>query len=69
HKFEYGFIAQEVEEVLPHLVTEREQDGMKEILRTGNDLHALSFGSIQQLKAENQELKERLAAIEAKLEL
>ncbi|EMB9233694.1 tail fiber domain-containing protein [Vibrio alginolyticus] len=69
HKFEYGFIAQEVEKVLPHLVTEREQDGMKEILRTGNDLHALSFGSIQQLKAENQELKERLAAIEAKLEL
>lgn len=76
HKFEYGFIAQEVEEVLPHLVTEREQDGMKEILRTGNDLHALAFGSIQQLKAENdelkaknQELEERLAAIEAKLGL
>lgn len=75
HKFEYGFIAQEMEEVLPHLVTERE-DGMKTILRTGNDLHALSFGSIQQLKAENdelkaknQELEERLAAIEAKLGL
>ncbi|MGI2895465.1 tail fiber domain-containing protein [Vibrio alginolyticus] len=68
HKYEYGFIAQEMEQVLPHLVKERE-DGMKTILRTGNDLHALSFGSIQQLKAENQELKERLAVIEAKLEL
>lgn len=67
-QYEYGFIAQEVETVLPHLVLTGEY-GMKNISRKGNDFHAIAFKAIQELTEENKQLKDRLAAIEAHLGL
>jgi len=67
-QFEYGFVAQDVETILPHLILTG-QDGMKNISRKGNDFHAIAFKAIQELSEENKQLKDRLAAIEAHLGL
>ncbi|EPN3956404.1 tail fiber domain-containing protein [Vibrio alginolyticus] len=68
YRFEMGFIAQEVEKVLPHLVKE-DARGYKAIKSDDNTLLAVAYQAIREVSLENQELKERLAAIEAKLEL
>ncbi|MCK8112487.1 tail fiber domain-containing protein [Vibrio sp. 2CM40D] len=68
HRFEMGFLAQEVEKVLPHIVKD-DVHGYKAIKSDDNTLMALAYQAIREVNQENQELKERLAAIEAKLEL
>jgi hypothetical protein len=59
--FYSGFIAQDVEEVLPHLISEQEMLGMKEGVRYKalNESGMISYlvGSIQKLKKEIEHLK------------
>ena len=71
----FGFIAQEVRELFPELV--HEDDGEEGLLSLAYDqFAALAIGAIQEqqeelddLRAENDELHERVAAIERRLEL
>jgi len=60
----YGVIAQEIEEILPNLVTEI--DGIKRVDYT--QLTPILIKSVQELKVENTILKERLVSIEEKLD-
>lgn len=75
YRYEVGFIAQEVEKVFPHLVKD-DARGYKAIKTGDNTLIGVAYQAIRELnhendklKAKNQELEERLAAIEAKLGL
>jgi hypothetical protein len=56
-----GFIAQDYEKVFPQWVV-TDKDGYKAISTSG--LQALTVESIRQLKADNDELRGRLAALE-----
>ena len=58
-----GFIAQEVQEVLPDMVDDSEPDNLK--VSTGPLIPRL-VKAIQELKLENEELKQRVQALEAK---
>ena len=60
----YGVIAQEIEEILPNLVTEI--DGIKRVDYT--QLTPILIKSVQELKVENTMLKNRLVSIEEKLD-
>lgn len=60
----YGLIAQEVEQVLPELVTEDEQ-GYKKV--NYSKLPMLTLQAIKELKEENDALKKANAAMEARL--
>ena len=60
----YGVIAQEIEEILPNLVTEI--DGIKRVDYT--QLTPILIKSVQELKVENTMLKNRLFSIEEKLD-
>jgi len=72
-KTEYGFIAQEVEEVLKE--SEVENTGMISIVDNGNyemrynDLFAPMVKAIQELKAENEELKKNNEDLVSEVEL
>ncbi|UCR91735.1 hypothetical protein [Vibrio phage 536] len=68
YKFEMGFLAQEVEKVLPHVISENAQ-GYKAIKSNDNTLLAVAYQAIRELNEENRQLKDRLAAIEAHLGL
>lgn len=59
---EYGLIAEEVHQVAPELVTylEEEIDGLKEF-----EFKAIFVKAIQELKAENDELKARIEVLES----
>ena len=57
-----GFIAQEVEEVIPDWVWEA-QDGYKRVTIRG--FEALTVEALRELEAENEELRSRLAALES----
>jgi hypothetical protein len=57
----YGLIAQDVEQVLPELVVTR-TDGYKAV--DYSELPMLTIQAVKELKAENDELKRRLAAVE-----
>lgn len=57
-----GFIAQEVEEIIPDWVWEAE-DGYKRVTIRG--FEALTVEAIRELKSENDELRSRLAALES----
>ena len=61
-----GFIAQEVEELLPQIVYE-DDEGMKMI--GYQSLIPLLTSAIQELGLQNQALRKKLAAIERQLEL
>lgn len=50
-KYELGLIAQDVQAVLPHLVTE-DDDGILRIKSGSNDLLAVAFAAIKELQAE-----------------
>jgi hypothetical protein len=58
----YGLIAQDVEQVLPELVVTRE-DGYKAI--DYSKLPLLTIQAVKELKAENDDLKKRVAELEA----
>ncbi len=62
----YGLMAQEVEQILPELVT-TDADGYKAV--NYSKLPLLAIQAIKDLKSENDALKKRLAAIEAYLKL
>ncbi len=68
YKFEMGFLAQEVEKILPHVISENAQ-GYKAIKSNDNTLLAVAYQAIRELNEENKQLKDRLAAIEAHLGL
>jgi hypothetical protein len=59
-----GFIAQEVEEVIPNWVDEN-TDGFKTLTIQPNQVTALEVESIRTLKMENDMMRERLAALES----
>ena len=58
----YGLIAQEVEEILPELVSNDEK-GFKRV-SYGNELDMLLLKAVQELKAENEDLKKRIEILE-----
>jgi hypothetical protein len=60
----YGVIAQEVEEVLPEVVQEN-LDGEKSVAYS--EIIPVLIESIKQLKSENEDLKQRITALEVKL--
>ena len=60
-----GFVAQEVQQVFPEWVSEGE-DGYLMLSMRG--FEAVAVRAIQELNAENSELRARLAAIEARLD-
>ena len=60
----YGLIAQDVEQVLPELVVTR-PDGYKAV--DYSELPMLTIQAVKELKAENDELKRRLADVERAL--
>ncbi len=62
---EVGVIAQEVEEVLPEVVSEN-SDGYKSV--DYSKLSALLIEAVKELKAENDVLKEKVEALEKKLQ-
>ncbi|HHY9775299.1 TPA: tail fiber domain-containing protein, partial [Escherichia coli] len=68
---EIGIIAQDLQEVLPEAVSTSSvgsQDNPEEILTISNSaVNALLIKAIQEMSEENKLLRERLAAIEAKL--
>ncbi|QBO64850.1 hypothetical protein G37_3_00252 [Escherichia phage vB_EcoM_G37-3] len=68
---EIGIIAQDLQEVLPEAVSTSSvgsQDNPEEILTISNSaVNALLIKAIQEMSEENKILRERLAAIEAKL--
>ncbi|ASR73867.1 tail fiber protein [Vibrio phage vB_ValP_IME271] len=68
YRFEMGFLAQEVEKVLPHIVKD-DVRGYKAIRSGDNTLLAVAYQAIRELNEENKQLKDRLAAIEAHLGL
>jgi hypothetical protein len=59
-----GFIAQDVEKVLPDWVGEGDQ-GMKTIAIPGRAFEAMTVESLRALKMENEELRDRVRALEA----
>ncbi|MFH1347290.1 MAG: tail fiber domain-containing protein [Candidatus Margulisiibacteriota bacterium] len=61
-----GLVAQEVEKVIPELVFTNKVDGFKGI--NYSEISAVFVEAIKELEAENKELKDRLAKIEAKME-
>lgn len=64
-KREFGFIAQEVEEVFPNLVyTKNDEEGTKSLKYDG--LIAPLLEAVKELKAENDALKARVEALENK---
>ena len=60
----FGLVAQEVQQVMPELVTE-DQQGSKAVRY--NKLPLLLLQAVKELKAENETLKEKLASQEARL--
>lgn len=68
---EIGIIAQDLQEVLPEAVSTSSvgsQDNPEEILTISNSaVNALLIKAVQEMSEENKLLRERLAAIEAKL--
>ncbi len=62
---DFGLIAQEVRAVLPQLVNGDERLGMLTV--NYSQLSVVAIGAIQELKAENDQLKSRLEKIEAML--
>jgi len=62
---ESGLLAQDVEKVLPHLV-QNDQHGHKAVFYN-KEIQMHMVQAIKELKAENDELKKRLAALEARL--
>jgi hypothetical protein len=63
NQLSFGLIAQEVEEVLPELVTE-DENGYKAVRY--NKLPLLLLQAIKELKADNDALRKRLEALERK---
>jgi Chaperone of endosialidase len=61
----YGLIAQEVEQVLPELVT-TDSDGYKAVDYT--KLPLLTIQAVKELKAENDELKKQVSALKQQVE-
>lgn len=61
----FGLIAQEVEQVLPELVTKDEQ-GFRAV--NYSKLPLLTLQAVKELKAENETLKQQNAALESRLE-
>jgi hypothetical protein len=59
-----GFIAQEVEKVFPDWV-DQDSKGLKRIVLNPTQLAALEIESIRTLKAENDDLRERVKSLEA----
>jgi len=69
-RHEIGFIAQEVEKVLPQVVSKGNNAYAEEVYSLDyNSLIPILTKAIQELETQNTELKERLAKIEAKLDL
>ena len=60
----YGVIAQEIEEILPHLVTEK--DGIKRV--DYMQFTPILINSVKELRDENKKLNNRLITLEDKLE-
>ncbi|PLX11545.1 MAG: hypothetical protein C0597_14910 [Marinilabiliales bacterium] len=58
-----GFIAQEVEKVIPELVFENEVDGYKGV--NYEEMSAVLVEAIKEMKTENEELKLRISKLEA----
>jgi hypothetical protein len=67
-KKDYGFIAHEVQEVFPFLVS-GEKDGKDYQGISYNSIIPITVKEIQELKKENKELKSRLKSLEEKVEL
>jgi len=65
HGGHYGVLVQEVEGVLPEVVRQS-MDGEKSVAYS--ELIPVLIESIKQLKAENEQLSERLAAVEGRLD-
>ncbi len=60
----YGVIAQEIEKILPHLVTEK--DGIKRV--DYMQFTPILIKSVKELKEDNKNLNNRLLKLEDKLE-
>lgn len=66
-KREVGIIAQDLEKELPEAVSKVEVDGSDVLTISNSAVNALLIKAIQEMSEENKLLRERLAAIEAKL--
>ncbi|EFG9411386.1 tail fiber domain-containing protein [Escherichia coli] len=66
-KREAGIIAQDLEKELPEAVSKVEVDGSDVLTISNSAVNALLIKAIQEMSEENKILRERLAAIEAKL--
>lgn len=62
---QFGFIAQEVEEVIPEMVMTQDDEDQTKAMKNDMLLPVL-VKAIQELKAENEQLRARLDAVEAK---
>jgi hypothetical protein len=63
HQNKIGFIAQEVEKVLPEVVFTNEADGYKGINYA--EITAVLVEAVKELNKENKELKQKVSEIEA----
>jgi len=63
---QFGFIAQEIEDVIPELIVTKD-DAMETVTYKHRELVPILTKAIQELKAENDNLKERLDRLEAKM--
>jgi hypothetical protein len=65
---EYGFSAQDVQKIYPHLVVERPGPNGKELAITYTGLIAPMVEAIKELKAENDELRVELKHLKQRME-
>nr|NQU91876.1 tail fiber domain-containing protein [Bacteroidota bacterium] len=62
---QFGFIAQEVEEILPSVVLTEDNDEQTKALKY-SEFIPLLVKAVQELKAENEVMKARIASLENK---
>jgi len=63
-----GFIAQEIEKIVPSMVTEADMHGIKDFKQVdANEVTFMLINAVKELKTENQSLKKRLDRLEKAL--
>jgi hypothetical protein len=62
-----GFVAQEVEKIVPSMVSEKDMHGLKDFRQVdANEVTFMLINAVKELKIENELLKTRLKALEKK---